>query len=64
MPKAQCTFRKRDVTAAVRAVVKAGVVVTRVEIAEDGKIVVVVTGMAATPEPANDLDGWMGRHAD
>ena len=49
-----CTFRQRDVTAAVKGAVKAGVEVRRVEIDKDGKIVVVTTKQ--TTEPANDLD--------
>ena len=46
-----CSFRQRDVTAAVRAVVKAGVEVTGVRIAPDGNIVVsVARGPDAIPE--------------
>lgn len=52
MPKSNCTFRKRDVTAAVRAVIKAGVEVARVDVAKDGKIIV-VTGKPSEPVPAD-----------
>jgi predicted aspartyl protease len=62
MPKANCTFRTRDVTAAAKAVVKAGLEVARVEIDRDGRIVV-VTGSATVPEPANHFDKWKSRHA-
>ncbi len=37
-----CTFRQRDVTAAVKAVVAAGVAVARIEIDRGGKIVIIV----------------------
>lgn len=53
MARGNCTFKQRDLTAAVKAVVKAGVEIARVEIDRAGKIVV-VTGKAA--EPANELD--------
>jgi len=52
MPKSNCTFRKRDVTAAVQAVVKAGVEVARVEIGKDGKIIV-VSGKPSEPVSAD-----------
>ncbi len=41
MPKANCTFRKRDVTAAIQAAVKAGLEIGRVEIGSDGRIIIV-----------------------
>lgn len=41
MSRGPSTFRQRDVTAAVKAVVAAGVDVARVEVGSDGKIVVV-----------------------
>ncbi len=41
MARGACTFRRRDVTAAVKAVVAAGCEVARVEVDGDGKIVVV-----------------------
>jgi hypothetical protein len=50
LARGNCTFRKRDVTAAVKAVVAAGVEVARVEV-EGGKIVVVT---AKASEPASE----------
>jgi hypothetical protein len=57
MPKSNCTFRKRDVTAAVRAVIKAGVEVARVEVAKDGRITV-VTGKPSEPVGAGGANPW------
>jgi len=48
MSRGQQTFRQRDVTKALKATVKAGIAVERVEIDKDGKIVI-VTG---SPEDA------------
>ena len=52
MSRGPPTFRKRDVTAAVAAVIAAGVGVGRVEI-EGGKITVITDKPA---DPAGDLD--------
>ena len=59
MSRAPSNFRQRDVTAAVKAVVAAGVEVARVEVDRQGKIVV-VTGAAAAPEGSEvtALDSW------
>lgn len=62
MARGHCTFKQRDVTAAVKAVAKAGVAVARVEIDRDGKIVV-TTGKADAEAPQNDFDRWKLRHA-
>jgi hypothetical protein len=62
MSRGVCTFRQRDVTAAVKAVIAAGVPVERVEIDKDGKIVV-VTSKAARLDLGNDFDRWKERHA-
>jgi hypothetical protein len=50
-----CTFRQRDVTVAVKAVVAAGVAVARVEIDKEGKIVM-IAGKPTETEPGDDLD--------
>jgi len=41
MSRRPCTFKQRDVTKAVKAIVAAGVQVERVEIDQAGKIVIV-----------------------
>ena len=48
MSHGQQTFKQRDLTKALRATVKAGIAVGRVEIDKDGKIVIVT----ARPEAA------------
>jgi ACT domain-containing protein len=63
MARSSCTFKQRDVTAAVRAVKAAGVEVARVEVDGDGKIVVVAVGHTAQND-LRDFDTWKARHAD
>jgi len=59
MARAPCTFRRRDLTAAVKAMVAAGVEVARVEIGKDGKIVVVTGKSGETPdENGKDENEW------
>lgn len=60
MARGNCTFRQRDLTAAVRAVAKAGVELARIEIDPNGKIVL-VTGTAGSHE-VNDLDRELAEH--
>ena len=61
MSRGQQTFRQSDVTKALKATVKAGIAVERVEIDKDGKIVVVTARPVDTkgvekPEK-NEWDG-------
>jgi hypothetical protein len=59
------TFRQRDVTRAIKAVVGAGVPVARVEVDKDGKIAIVAGHPGSGSGPvANDLDTWLAKHAD
>ena len=54
MARERLTFRERDVTAAIRAVEKAGHTVARVSISQDGSIVVELAppvGSATAPGP-------------
>ena len=54
MTRAPATFRQSDITKAIRAARKAGVENVRVEIAKDGRIVIVTGG--AQPAVQEDLD--------
>jgi hypothetical protein len=54
MTRAPSTFRQSDITKAIRAARKAGVENMRVEIAKDGRIVIVTGG--AQPAVQDDLD--------
>ena len=54
MARAPSTFRQSDITKAIRAARKAGVENVRVEIAKDGRIVIVTGG--AQPAVQEDLD--------
>jgi len=54
-----CTFRQRDVTAAVKAVVAAGVAIARVEVDKTGRIVIIAGrpgDMAEEPGGRNEWD--------
>jgi hypothetical protein len=67
MSRTPSTFRSRDLTRAVKAVVAAGVDVARVEIDTAGKIVIVTSKTSRIAEtPMNDLDReleqWEARH--
>jgi hypothetical protein len=54
MPRGRCSFRKRDLRAAIEAVMAAGCKDARVEI-EGGKIVVLLTGKPQQgPAPTRD----------
>jgi hypothetical protein len=55
MSRAPSTFRKQDVTRAVKAVRCAGVDIVRVEIAKDGRIIIVT---AADTEPKAEANEW------
>jgi hypothetical protein len=54
MARAPSTFRRQDVTRAVKAVTAAGVDIARVEIARDGRIIIVTA--EAQPAVQDDLD--------
>lgn len=55
MARGRLTFKQRDLTRAVRAVVAAGVEVARVEVGTDGQIVVVAGKAAVCESGASDL---------
>jgi hypothetical protein len=54
MSRTPANFRQADVTRALRAAQKAGVEISRVEIARDGRIVIIAAGDRL--EPQDDLD--------
>jgi hypothetical protein len=50
-------FRQRDLTRAVKAITKAGVKVASIELAVDGKIVI-LTGMGTAPNQPSTANEW------
>jgi hypothetical protein len=64
MSRGASTFRRQDVTRAVKAVAAAGVGIARVEIDKAGKITIIAATKSAEPE--NELDRelteWESRH--
>ena len=57
MGRAACTFRRSDVTRAVKAVAAAGVRILRVEIDPDGRISI-ITGTANDNHVAGSNNEW------
>ena len=58
MPRGECTFRQRDVTAALKAARDAGAEVARVEI-DKGKIIIVMgKPNEAMPEGQEGANEW------
>ena len=61
MSRGQQTFKQRDVTKAIKATVKAGITVERVEIDKDGKIIIVTAkaedGAIGKKQEKNEWDG-------
>ena len=49
MSRGACTFKQRDVEAAVKAVRAAGCEVERVEVGKDGKIIIITNGKTHEP---------------
>jgi hypothetical protein len=60
MPRGVCTFRKRDLTAAIEAAIAAGIEVAGVEVRKDGTIIIKI----ATPveKAANDNFSAAGKN--
>lgn len=63
MARGRCTFKQRDVTAAIRAVTKAGIEVSRIEIDPAGKIVVLTGKGEAADDLDRELEDFEKRHA-
>ena len=60
MSRGPYSFKQRDMTRAVKAVVAAGLAVARVEVDKDGKIVIV----PGTPEATIESGAWDKAIAD
>lgn len=58
MARGSCTFRRRDVTRAVKAVVAAGLCVIRVEVDKSGKITVIPGTGAPTVVQSDERNEW------
>ncbi len=58
MPRGRCTFRQRDVTAAVKAMIAAGCVVFRVVIDRQGQIVLETAEGAASTAKVSHTNEW------
>ena len=61
MSRGPSTFKERDLTRAVRAVVKAGLEVTKVTVDTGGQITVIVGHGNCEVEPPSELDQWLGK---
>jgi hypothetical protein len=57
------SVRKRDVLAAVKGAVAAGVEVVRVEVDREGRIIIVAGRPSEQVAEANPLDAWMAKNA-
>jgi len=62
--RSPATFKQRDVKAAIKAAVDAGVSVARIELDREGRIIII----AGKPSEqgvteVNALDAWMARNA-
>jgi len=64
MARARLIFRERDITAAIRAIEKAGHKVARVSIAPDGNIDVFIGQPDNDEQPETPLDKWLRKHAN
>ena len=58
MSRGQQTFKQSDVTKALKATVKAGIAVKRVEIEKNGKIVVVTARPQDADEEKREHNEW------
>jgi len=63
MTRAPATFRQSDITRSMRAARKAGVENVRVEIAKDGRIVIVTGGAQPVQDDLDrELEQFRARH--
>ena len=66
MPRQPCTFKQTDVTRVLRATKAAGVEVARIEIDQDGKIVLALATEQTSPQDDLDreLEEFEARHGE
>jgi hypothetical protein len=57
MARVRLTFRQRDITAAIKAVERAGHIVARIEIEQDGKIVI-IPAIPGNESEAREMNPW------
>jgi hypothetical protein len=57
------SIRQRDVCAAVKGAVAAGVEVARVEVDKEGRIIIIAGKSSEESTTANALDAWMAKNA-
>jgi hypothetical protein len=57
------SVRQRDVAAAVKGAVAAGVEVARVEVDKEGRIVIIAGKPSEQGTEVNALDAWMAKNA-
>jgi hypothetical protein len=62
MARPPSAFRQQDVTRAIRAAKAAGVEIQRIEIASDGRIVIIAAAEAERRQISTPLDAWMAKH--
>ena len=60
MSRGPCTFKQRDITKAVKAVVAAGVQIERVEVDKDGKIIIVTATQPMESAGSASRNEWDG----
>ncbi len=63
MSRARTRFHQGDISRAVKGATAAGLSVAKIEIDQDGKIVIVSAEDTARQEPATPLDAWKAKHA-
>ncbi|MFI3903737.1 hypothetical protein [Ochrobactrum sp. S1502_03] len=60
--KRPVAFKQADVTRAIKGAIAAGLKVTRAEVDQTGKIIVLAS--EEKPTPANSLDKWLVENAN
>jgi hypothetical protein len=58
MARAPSIFKQQDITKAIKGATKAGVNIARIEIAKDGRIVIITGAEAAVQVEAGERNEW------